>query len=158
MTGTVRLRHVAAIVAVGALPAASQPATAASPSGEQGAAAAARQSTISRVTARLANKRFTRFTQSGMSSFDQRLHLCRDKRFIYDTVSSIEGGIVPPDVRRVEGTWRVISGRISGKVWTARVRGTPSDGSPPLTVRFRTDGKRVTVDGNLASAERSDLC
>lgn len=154
-----RLRHVAASVAAGALLAAAQPATAESPSGEQGGAAAARQSTtIRRVTARLADKRFTRFTQSGMSSFDQRLHLCKDKRFIYDTVSSIEGGIVPPDVRRVEGSWRVISAKINGRVWTARVRGTPSDGSPPLTVKFRTDGKRVTVDGNLASAERSDLC
>jgi hypothetical protein len=120
------------------------------------ALAASKAQTIKRVTARLADKSFTRFTQSGSSSFDQRLHLCRSKSFIYDTVSSSEFG--DPDVRRVEGTWRVVSARIKGRVWSARVRGTASDGSGAVTVSIRTDGRRVTVDGLLVFVERSDLC
>ena len=118
---------------------------------------ASKAQTIRRVTARLADQSFTRFTESGSSSFDQRLHLCRNKSFLYDTVgSSSEGG--DPDVRRVEGNWRVTSARISGRVWSARVRGTPSDGSGPITVTIRTDGRRVTVDGLLVFVQRSDLC
>jgi len=105
-----------------------------------------------RATRRLSNKRFTRF----VGSFDQRLHLCRDKSFIYDTVSSSGGG--DPDVRRVEGRWRVTSARIRGRRWSARVRGTPDDGSGAISVVIRTNGKRVTIDGNLVIAERSDLC
>jgi hypothetical protein len=107
---------------------------------------------IRKATKRLGNKQFTRFTESGMSSFDQRLHLCRDKRFIYDTVSS------SGDVRRVEGRWRVVSARIRGSAWRARVRGTPSGGSGPIAVLIRTNGRRTTIDGNLVFAERSDLC
>jgi hypothetical protein len=113
--------------------------------------------TIRKVTARLADKSFTRFTSSGSSSFDQRLHLCRNKSFIYDTVgSSSEGG--DPDVRRVEGSWRVTSARISGRVWSARVRGVPSDGSGAVTSTIKTDGRRVTVDGLVVFVQRSDLC
>ncbi len=121
------------------------------------AVAASKAKTIKRVTARLAGKSFTRFTQSGSSSFDQRLHLCRDKSFIYDTVGATDDA-GDPDVRRTEGRWRVTSARISGNVWSARVRGTPSDGSGAVTVSIRTDGRRITVDGNLVFAERSDLC
>ena len=121
------------------------------------AAAASKSRTIKRVTARLAGKSFTRFVGSTGGSFDQRLHLCRNKSFIYDTVSSSSGG-GDPDVRRTEGCWRVTSARISGRVWSARVRGTPSDGSGAVTVSIRTDGRRVTVDGNLVFVERSDLC
>jgi hypothetical protein len=127
------------------------PAAAASSSGAV-TGAASKAKTIRRVTARLANTRFTRF----VGSFDQRLHLCRDKSFIYDTVSSSEGS--DPDVRRIEGTWRVTSASIRGRVWKARVRGTPSDGSPEITVSIRTDGSRTTIDGNVVIAERSDLC
>jgi hypothetical protein len=122
------------------------------------AARSKKQSDIRRATARLNGTRLTRFTQSGMSSFDQRLHFCGDKSFIYDTVSSIEGGIVDPDVRRVTGHWRVTSAKINGRVCSAKVRGTPDDGSPALTVTVRTDGNRTTVDGNVVIAERSDLC
>lgn len=112
--------------------------------------------TIRRVTSRLANKRFTRFTQSGSSSYDQRLHLCRDRRFIYDTVSSSEGG--GGDPQRTEGTWRVTSASIRGRVWKARVRGTPSGGGGAVVVSIRADGRRTTIDGALVIAERSDLC
>ena len=104
------------------------------------AMAASKAQTIKRVQARLADKSFTRFTQTGSSSFDQRLHLCRNKSFIYDTVSSSEFG--DPDVRRVEGSFRVLSARIKGRVWSARVRGTASDGSGSLTVSIRTDGRK----------------
>ena len=120
-------------------------------------AKASKAQTIRRVTARLADKSFTRFTDAGSSSFDQRLHLCRNKSFIYDTVgSSSEGG--DPDVRRVEGNWRVTSARISGRVWSARVRGVPSDGSGAVTSTIKTDGRRVTVDGLTVFVQRSDLC
>jgi hypothetical protein len=114
--------------------------------------------TIAKVTARLKNTSFTRFTTSGMSTFDQRLHLCADRSFIYDTVSAIEGGIVDPDVRRVEGTWKVTSASIRGRSMSAKVRGVPNEGGGAITVRIRAQGSRVTIDGNAVSAGRSDLC
>jgi hypothetical protein len=119
---------------------------------EESAQAASRKSrAIKRATRRLANKSFTRFTQSGESSFDQRLHLCRNKHFIYDTVSN-------GDVRRVEGRWRVVSARITRRGFRARVRGRPDDGSGAVTVRIRKKGRRYTIDGNVVFVERSDLC
>jgi hypothetical protein len=128
------------------------------PAGAKPAQTASHKSkAIRRAAARLANKRFTHFAQSGMSSFDQRLPLCRNKHFIYDTVSSTEGG-GDPDVRRVEGRWQVVSAHLGKRVWKARVRGTPEDGSGPITVRFRTNGKRTTIDGRPVIVERSDLC
>ena len=116
------------------------------------------QATLKRqATKLLRGMRFTRFTGSstGSSSFDQRLHLCTSGRFIYDTVSSAGEG--DPDVRRVEGKWSVTSATHKGNVWTAKVRGVPDSG-PALSVRFRKQGSRVTIDGNLVAAERSDLC
>jgi hypothetical protein len=148
-------RRVVAVAVTGALLAigAGQPAI-----GEPAQTASSKSKAIRRATARLANKRFTRFVRSGMGSFDQRLHLCRKNRhFIYDTVSSTEGG-GDPDVRRAEGRWRVVSAHIKGKVWSARVKGRPSDGSPAISVRIRTTGKRTTIDGNTVIVERSDLC
>jgi hypothetical protein len=109
------------------------------------------------ATALLRGGRFTRFVGSntGSTSFDERLHLCSSGRFVYDTVSST--GVTDPDVRRVEGRWSVLSATHKGNVWTARVRGVPDSG-PPLTVNFRKEGNRVTIDGRLVIAERSDLC
>jgi hypothetical protein len=149
------------LIAIAAFTAVLTPATASpAPPARDGVTSAAskKAKAIRRATARLSGKRYTRFTQSGMTSFDQRLHLCADKHFIYDTVSSTEGGITPPDVRRVEGRWRVTSASINGRVWKARVRGTPSDGSPVIVVKFRTNGRRTTIDGNAVTVERSDLC
>jgi hypothetical protein len=108
------------------------------------------------ATKLLRGNRYTRFVGSVTGgSFDQRLHLCKSGRFIYDTVSNPGEG--DPDVRRVEGRWTVTSATHKGNVWTAKVRGTPDNGSA-LTVRFRKQGKRVTIDGNLVIADRSDLC
>jgi hypothetical protein len=141
------------VFAVGAI----VPIGASAASSDESAQAASRKSrAIKRVTRRLANKSFTRFTSSGMSSFDQRLHLCRNKHFIYDTVSSSEGG--GGDVQRVEGRWRVVSARITRRGWRARVRGRPDDGSRAVTVRIRKKGRRYTIDGNVVFVERSDLC
>ena len=146
------LRLTATITSLGCLLALAPGPAAATTSSAAVTGAASKAKTIRRVTARLGNTRFTRF----VGSFDQRLHLCRDRSFIYDTVSSSEGS--DPDVRRVEGSWRVTSASIRGPVWKARVRGTPSDGSPAITVAIRTDGSRTTIDGNVVIAERSDLC
>jgi hypothetical protein len=105
-----------------------------------------------RATKRLEGKRFTRYTESGSSSYDERLHLCSNRRFIYDTVSS--AGITT----RTTGRWRVTRARISGRVWRARVRGNPDGAQRPLTIRIRTNGRRTTIDGSLVIADRSDLC
>jgi hypothetical protein len=105
-----------------------------------------------RATRRLSNKMFTRFTQSGDSSYDQRLHLCRDKSFIYDTQAS------GSDPQRTEGRWRVTSARIRGRNWSARVRGAPEGGGSPVTVVIRVKRGRVTVNGGLVFVNRSDLC
>lgn len=106
-----------------------------------------------RATGLLSGGRFTRFA----AGFDQRVHLCTNGRFIYDTVGAgPDGG--DPDVRRTEGTWSVEAASSAGNVLTARVRGLADGGQPPLVVTFRYDGQRVTVDGNLWIAERSDLC
>ena len=120
-----------------------------------GTVAAARVTTAAsakvRATRRLSNKMITRFTQSGDSSYDQRLHLCRDKHFIYDEVFS-------GSPQRTEGRWRVTSARIRGRNWSARVRGVPEGGGGAVTIVIRVKRGRVTVNGNLAFAERSDLC
>jgi hypothetical protein len=101
-----------------------------------------------RATRRLSNKMITRFA----AGYDQRLHLCRDKHFIYDTQAS------ESDPQRTEGRWRVTSARIRGRNWSARVRGVPEGGGSGVTVTIRVNRGRVTVNGNLAFAERSDLC
>jgi hypothetical protein len=117
------------------------------------------QATLKRqATKLLRGGRFTRFVGSNTSStsFDERLHLCSNGRFIYDTVFN-PGELGEPDVRRVDGTWSVTSATHKGSVWTARVRGVP-DSAAPLVVNFRTDGRRVTIDGRLVITDRSDLC
>jgi hypothetical protein len=104
-----------------------------------------------RATKRLKDARFTRYTESGGSSFDQRLHLCANKRFVYDTVSS--AGITT----RTTGRWRVVAASIRRNVWKARVRGRV-DGGGRVTIRIRRAGGRTTIDGDLVIADRSDLC
>jgi hypothetical protein len=111
------------------------------------------QQVAQRATAMLNGGRFTRF----VGGFDQRLHLCTNGRFIYDTVSGGGEG-TEPQVNRTEGTWSVESASSSGNVITARVRGLPDGGAPPIVVTFRYDGRTLTIDGNLWIAERSDLC
>ena len=105
-----------------------------------------------RATKRLGNLRFTRYTETATTSYDQRLHLCANKRFIYDTVSSV--GVTT----RTVGNWRVTRASHRGRVWKARVRGNPDGNARPVTVRIRSKGNRTTIDGNLVIVDRSDLC
>jgi hypothetical protein len=110
----------------------------------------------------LADKVFIRFTETGSvgneSSLDERLHLCRNSDYIFDSVSSVEG--LDPQHTRYTGTWKVVSARIKkgGKRGSARVRGTPDDGSPPTTIRITFDGNVTRVDGSEVIVEASDLC
>jgi hypothetical protein len=101
---------------------------------------------------------FTRFTETGEASFDQRLHLCRSTRFIYDTVSHLPD--VGTTVQRTEGRWRVTSARFArrGRHGRATVRGTPDDGSAPVRITVTVDGNVVRIDGALVAVDPSDLC
>jgi hypothetical protein len=110
---------------------------------------------VQRATSLLRGKSFTRFVETGSiavpSSYDQRLHLCSDGRFVYDTVSSITGA------SRVTGTWRVVAAAFRGTSGSARVRGVP-DGGASITIVVATRGSRTTIDGGLVIVARSDLC
>ena len=103
-----------------------------------------------------------RFVETGSigneSSLDQRLHLCGGGRFVYDVVSNVPGAATTQ--QRTEGAWRVLSATFSrnGRRARARVRGTPDDGSPALTVTVTVRGSVVRVDGALVAVQRSDLC
>jgi hypothetical protein len=124
--------------------------------------AAANRSDVRRARALLRGHMFTHFTQSGVlgSSFDQRLHLCSNGRFIYDTVSYLpEAGTT--NVNRTTGRWRVTRAHIARdrRSGRARVRGVPGDGSRPITVTIRVSRRgRTTIDGALVAVDRSDLC
>jgi hypothetical protein len=117
---------------------------------------------IRRATSVLGGKSFTRFVDTGSigvsSSLDQRLHLCRDGRFVFDQVSSLSD-VTDPSVTRTTGRWRVISASFSrdGRRGVARVRGIPEQG-PPLVIVIATDGRQTTIDGKLVIVGRSDLC
>jgi hypothetical protein len=110
----------------------------------------------------LADKVFIRFTETGSvgneSSLDERLHLCGGGNYIFDSVSSIEG--LDPQHTRYTGTWKVVGAKIKkgGKRGSARVRGTPEDGSPPTTIRITFDGSVTRVDGSAVIVGASDLC
>jgi hypothetical protein len=124
--------------------------------------AAAAATPIRRATSVLGGKRFTRFVDTGSvgvpSSLDQRLHLCRDGRFVFDQVSSLPG-VTDPAVTRTTGRWRVVSASFSrdGRRGRARVQGLPEQGAP-LVIVIATDGRRTTIDGNIVDVGRSDLC
>jgi hypothetical protein len=117
---------------------------------------------VRKARALLKNRVLIRFTETGSagtpSSLDQRLHLCAGGRFVYDVVSDIPG--VSTTHNRTIGAWRVLSAHFSrdGRRVRARVRGTPDDGSPPLTVRITSDGTTVHVDGAPVIFQRSDVC
>jgi hypothetical protein len=119
-------------------------------------------SAIARARNLLRGHVYIRFTESGVlgNSLDQRLHLCSNGKFVYDTVSNLpEPGTTTTN--RVRGRWRVLAAHFArrGLVASARVKGTPDDGSAPLTVRFaRTARGRITIDGAAVSVGRSDLC
>jgi hypothetical protein len=113
----------------------------------------------------LSGRVFIRFTDTGSagfpSSLDQRLHLCGDTSFIYDSVSYIPG--IEPDldqVIRVTGSWKVTSASMnaSGKRGKAKVKGTPDDGSAPTTVKITWNPSKAQIDGNDVIVQQSDLC
>jgi hypothetical protein len=120
-------------------------------------AAAASAATVRRARRLLAGRMFTRFTGSLISgnSYDQRVHLCRNGRFIYDTVSYLPE--VGSSVSRVRGRWRVLSASFGRRVWRATVRSYP-DGGGRTTLTLRYDGRELRVGTALWYAERSDLC
>jgi hypothetical protein len=142
-------------------------ATAAAPRVErepQATAAACTKGACARRKARrlLADKIFIRFTETGSigneSSLDQRLHLCGSGDYIYDSVSYIPG--VSTFTERITGTWKVVGARLEkgGRKGSARVRGTPDDGSAATTVKISFDGGVTKIDGLEVIVEASDLC
>lgn len=121
------------------------------------AAGAASAATVRRARRLLAGRMFTRFTGSLISgnSYDQRVHLCPNGRFISDTVSSLPD--IGSTVRRVRGRWRVLSAAFGRRVWRATVRSYP-DGGGRLTLSLRYDGRALRVGGVLWAIASSDLC
>jgi hypothetical protein len=161
------MRSILTIAALLAVLATAPAATATAPRAERGpqaTAAACTKGPCARRKARrlLADKVFIRFTETGSigneSSLDQRLHLCGSGDYIYDSVSYIPG--VSTYSERITGTWKVVGARLEkgGKNGSARVRGTPDDGSAPTTVKIRFDGSVTRIDGVEVTVEPSDLC
>ncbi|MGH2967760.1 MAG: hypothetical protein ACRDK0_01665 [Solirubrobacteraceae bacterium] len=117
---------------------------------------------VRKARALLRDRVLIRFVETGSigneSSLDQRLHLCGGGHFIYDVVSYIPG--LAASQQRTEGDWRVLSATFTrnGRRARARVRGTPDDGSPALTITVTANGSIVRVDGAIVTAQRSDLC
>jgi hypothetical protein len=111
----------------------------------------------------LANRVFIKFTQTtgntNYTSLDQRLHLCRDSTWIYDSVSYIEVTGTTSQ-QRYTGTWKVKRARLSpnGKRGTVRVRGTNDQGGPPTIVKISWKNGVARVDGAEVIVEQSDLC
>jgi len=109
----------------------------------------------------LADKVLIRFTETGSignySSLDERLHLCRSADYVYDTVSYVEGASTYSE--RHTGRWRVVSARLrKGGTGSAKVRGTPDDGSAAITVKITFNGNETRVGGTAVIVERSDVC
>ena len=113
----------------------------------------------------LAGRVLIRFTETGSigneSSLDQRLHFCGDDTFVYDSVSYIPG--VEPDldqVIRVTGSWKVVKANMNsrGNRGSAKVRGTPDDGSGAIAVKITWNPGKAQLDGNDVIVDSSDLC
>jgi hypothetical protein len=109
----------------------------------------------------LADKVLIRFTETGSignySSLDERLHLCKSSDFVFDTVSYIEGAGTYSE--RHTGRWRVVTARLrKGGAGSAKLRGTPDDGSPAITLKIAFDGSETRVDGAAVIVQRSDVC
>jgi len=110
----------------------------------------------------LAGRVLIRFTETGSigneSSLDQRLHFCGDDTFVYDSVSSIQG--LDPTHTRVTGSWKVTKASMNarGNRGSAKVRGTPDDGSGAITVKITWNPSKAQLDGNDVIVDSSDLC
>ena len=61
---------------------------------------------------------------------------------------------------RTTGRWKVVSARLrkGGRRGSARVRGTPDDGSAATTIRISFAGGVTRIDGLEVIVEASDLC
>jgi hypothetical protein len=111
----------------------------------------------------LANRVFIKFTQTtgntNYTSLDQRLHLCRDTSYIYDSVSYIEA-TGSTSQQRYTGTWKVTRARLSsnGRRGTVRVRGESDQGGPATTVKISWKHGSARVDGAEVIVDQSDLC
>jgi hypothetical protein len=109
----------------------------------------------------LADRVFIRFTETGTdSSLDQRLHLCRDESFIYDSVSHISGiGPELEDVQRTTGSWSVSRASMNkkGNRGSATVRGDIDDGGT-TSVKITWNPSNAQIDGNDVIVDSSDLC
>jgi hypothetical protein len=111
----------------------------------------------------LANRVFIKFTQTtgntNYTSLDQRLHLCRDASYVYDSISYIEATGTTSQ-QRYTGTWKVKSARLSrnGRRGTVRVRGESDQGGPATTVKISWRSGSARVDGAEVIVDRSDLC
>jgi hypothetical protein len=121
-----------------------------------GTATASERDDRRKARKQLADKVLIRFTESATASLDQRLHLCRNGDYVYDSVSDIPE--VGTTVQRFTGTWKVVSARFKKGKTTAKVRGMPDDGSAPTTVKITFDGSTTRLDGAAVIVERSDLC
>jgi hypothetical protein len=109
----------------------------------------------------LADTVLIRFTETGSignySSLDERLHLCRSSDYVFDSVSYVEGAGTYSE--RHTGRWRVVTARLrKGGGGSAKLRGTPDDGSPAITLKVTFDGSETRVDGAAVIVQRSDLC
>ena len=109
----------------------------------------------------LADKVLIRFTETGSigtySSLDERLHLCKSSDYVYDSVSYVEGASTYSE--RHTGSWRVVTARLrKGGTGSAKVRGTPDDGSPVITLKITFDGSETRINGGAVIVQRSDLC
>ena len=111
----------------------------------------------------LADRVFIKFTQTtgntNSTSLDQRLHLCGNGDYIYDSVSYVEGTGTTSQ-QRYTGTWKVKRARLSASATrgTARVKGKPDQGGPATTVRISWKNGSARLDGAEVIVEQSDLC
>jgi hypothetical protein len=111
----------------------------------------------------LANRVFIKFTQTtgdtNSTSLDQRLHLCRDSSYIYDSVSYIEATGTTSQ-QRYTGTWKVKRARLSrdGNRGTVRLRGESDQGGPATSTKISWRNGTARVDGAEVIVEQSDLC
>jgi hypothetical protein len=111
----------------------------------------------------LSGRVFIKFTQTtgstNYTSLDQRLHLCGNGDYVYDSVSYIEATGTTSE-QRYTGTWKVRKAHLSrnGKRGTARLRGTPDGGGQATAVTIKWKNGSVRLDGAEVIADRSDLC
>jgi putative salt-induced outer membrane protein YdiY len=111
----------------------------------------------------LANRVFIKFTQTtgntNSTSLDQRLHLCGDATWVYDSISYIEATGTTSQ-QRYTGTWKVKHARLSrnGKRGTVRVRGESDQGGPATTVKISWRNGSARLDGDEVIVDQSDLC